>query len=120
MLGVHTLGAEFGDAEVGRLLEQVALVEALANRGRGVRNQSQVGKADLTTGQSHQAVVQLVQLPAHAHAVGSRAAGHMADILDPGDRAVIAHPIVFVGLGEIAGHAGELDFKEVDGVAEAN
>src|SRR5207245_9228252 len=51
--GVQALGAEFLNAEVGRLSKQLALVEALANRGRGVGDQVQVGEADLACGQGY-------------------------------------------------------------------
>ncbi len=45
--GMQALGAEFGNAEIGRLAEQLALVEPIANRGRRPRDQGQVGEADL-------------------------------------------------------------------------
>ena len=88
-----------------------------------MRDQGQVGEADLACGQGHAALTQAIQVPkllANTDPIGGGAAGHVAVGLEPRDRAVTALLIGLLGAGKIARHVRELDLEQIDGVAEAD
>src|SRR5712692_4819681 len=89
--------AEGKDVELARLAEQLGLVKAATDRRCGPRYQREVGKADLTHSQRVCAFSQSLQLIAGANAIAGGPARHVANLLEPGDRAVEALLVVFVG-----------------------
>src|SRR6266852_4615312 len=58
-------------------------------------------------------LAQSLQLIACAHPIGSRPARHVANLLDPGDGAVEALQVVFVGGGELTRQIRELELNQV-------
>src|SRR5260370_32543743 len=53
-----------------------------------------------------------------AHPLGGRPARHVANLLDPGDGAVEALQVVFVGGGELTPQARELELDQVTDLTE--
>ena len=120
---MHAGVAEPPNAELGRLAQLLALIQALADSRRGPRDQGEVGKANLTSSQRHTALAQAFQvreLLADTDPIAGGATAHVAVGLDPRDGAVESLLVVLIGLGEVARHVGELDLEKIDRVAEAN
>src|SRR5713101_6051479 len=111
---------EAGDGLLARLAEKLGLVEALADRGRGARDERKVGETDLPLAQSVRALVQVFQLLAGADSSTCCAATHVAVGLEPGNRAVEALPVVLVGIGKLCGQTGELQLVLIDLLAATN
>src|SRR5260370_865438 len=105
--------AEGKDVELARLPEQLSLVEATTDSRCGPRYQREVGKADLTHRQRACALYQSMQLIAGANAIASGTARHVTNLLEPGDRAVEALLVVFVGGGELTRQVRELELDQV-------
>src|SRR5260370_7909531 len=53
-----------------------------------------------------------------AHPIGGRPARHVANLLDPGDGAVEALQVVFVGGGELTRQVRELELDQVTDLTE--
>jgi hypothetical protein len=62
----------------------------------------------------------MLRLLAGADASTGRAATHMADDLEPGDRGLEALPVVLIGRGELGGQVGELELLLIDLLATAD
>src|SRR5712691_8162433 len=67
---------ETGDGLLARLAEKLGLVEALADRGRGPRDERKVGETDLPLAQSVRALAQMLQLLAGADPSAGSPAAH--------------------------------------------
>src|SRR4029077_105327 len=115
MASMNTGLAELGHQLLAGMAQERGLVEALADRGRGLGDVREVGKPDLTGKQGCLTLPQSLQLPAGDETVGSGAARHVALGLDPGMRAFEAIVLALVGLGEAGRQLGE---RQGDLIAE--
>src|SRR6266852_7943333 len=113
MPSMHAGVAEGKDIELARLAEQRGFVEAATNSRRSPRYQRKVGKADLAHSQRVSAFAQSLQLIAGTNAIAGGTARHVANLLEPGNRAVEALLVVFVGGSELTRQIRELELDQV-------